>query len=154
MEWVVFGHRNQREVGTGKQEQTNFTERKRQGSKANTRFKMEGSSSLEDSGYITAQAKFLNRDDSLIFSTRNQNLQSVMMAQGKFSASFKRRLSVDHDARDEEEGQGGPGSSSAEREGRRMKERRRSSGAKTLMTPEMRSLRLIGNSNPQYQWSR
>lgn len=136
---------------------------------------MESSSSQEDStftgctgrpraktssGYIGRPwAKFLpvNSDDSLIFSTRGQNLQSVMMAQSQqrhFSMSSQRRLSVNRESRDEERGLGSPARNlSAEREGRHMKERRMSSGAKTLMTPEMRSMRLIGNSNPRYHWS-
>lgn len=31
-------------------------------------------------------------------------------------------------------------------------ERRTSNASETLMTPQMRSMRLIGNSNPRYQW--
>ncbi|KAH0542258.1 hypothetical protein FGG08_003380 [Glutinoglossum americanum] len=34
----------------------------------------------------------------------------------------------------------------------RERERRQSAGALALMTPQMRSMRLIGNSNPRYQW--
>ena len=34
----------------------------------------------------------------------------------------------------------------------RMLDRRQSNAAITLMTPEMRSQRLIGNSNPRYRW--
>lgn len=124
--------------------------------------KMESSSPQEDPtllGYRgRSQTKFLplNSDDALTFSTRGQNLQSVMMAQSqqrKFSMSYKRRPTVDPEARDEEEGPNTPARSlSAEREGDRVKERRMSSGAKILMTPEMRSKRLIGSSNPRYQW--
>ena len=132
---------------------------------------MESSSSQEDStfagyigrpralssGYIgRPRAKVLpvNSSDSLTFSTRGQNLPSVIMSQRHFSMSFQRRLSVSHESRDEERGLGSPARNlSAEREGRDMKDRRMSSGAKTLMTPEMRSMRLIGNSNPRYHWS-
>ena len=35
----------------------------------------------------------------------------------------------------------------AERDGRRV-----SIGGQVLMTPQMRSMRLIGSSNPRYQW--
>jgi hypothetical protein len=34
----------------------------------------------------------------------------------------------------------------------RERERRQSAGVLALMTPQMRSMRLIGNSNPRYQW--
>jgi hypothetical protein len=35
---------------------------------------------------------------------------------------------------------------------REERERRQSIGALALMTPQMRSMRLIGSSNPRYQW--
>lgn len=40
--------------------------------------------------------------------------------------------------RDGDSGRGGEGRSNA--------------GAQSFMTPQMRSMRLIGNSNPRYQW--
>ena len=35
---------------------------------------------------------------------------------------------------------------------REERERRQSTGAIALMAPQMRSMRLIGNSNPRYKW--
>lgn len=117
----------------------------------------------EDSTLISSRGrpppKFLplNSDDSLTYSTRGQSLQSVMLAesnQRKFSMSYKRRPTIldEEAAVDEPWTPGRTRSLSGEREGGRVKERRMSSGAKILMTPEMRSMRLIGNSNPRYQW--
>ena len=39
-----------------------------------------------------------------------------------------------------------------ERDGSRQEQTRSSSRPRILMTPQMRSMRLIGNSNPRYQW--
>lgn len=41
---------------------------------------------------------------------------------------------------------------SGAREGSDREERRSNAGAQALMTPQMRSMRLIGSSNPRYQW--
>ncbi len=41
---------------------------------------------------------------------------------------------------------------SGAREGSDREERRSNAGAQALMMPQMRSMRLIGNSNPRYQW--
>ena len=51
--------------------------------------------------------------------------------------------------RSEEDGEMDP---ERDGDGRRGLERRLSAGAQVLMTPQMRSMRLIGNSNPRYQW--
>ena len=51
-----------------------------------------------------------------------------------------RRSEEDGEMDLERDGEGGRG------------ERRLSAGAQVLLTPQMRSIRLIGNSNPRYQW--
>lgn len=99
-------------------------------------------------------------------STRGQTLPSLI--QSRSSASLRdvraylnqRKASVYHDETDEEpdvERNGGlrqsqrNGQSPASNKNGRL-ERRTSNASETLMTPQMRSMRLIGNSNPRYQW--
>ncbi|KAI4143499.1 MAG: hypothetical protein LQ341_002902 [Variospora aurantia] len=101
-------------------------------------------------------------------STRGQNLPSLI--QSRSSASLRdvrtylnqRKTSVYHDETDEEpdvERDGGLRSSqrngpspASNKIGR--PERRASNTSEPLMTPQMRSMRLIGNSNPRYQWEK
>lgn len=47
-----------------------------------------------------------------------------------------------------------PGLSSSARSIGERDDRRQSTGASALMTPQMRSQRLIGNSNPRYKWGK
>ncbi|KAL9020237.1 MAG: hypothetical protein Q9185_002520 [Variospora sp. 1 TL-2023] len=101
-------------------------------------------------------------------STRGQNLPSLI--QSRSSASLRdvraylnqRKTSVYHDETDEEpdvERDGGLRSSqrnghspASNKIGR--PERLASNTSEALMTPQMRSMRLIGNSNPRYQWEK
>ncbi|KAL8967671.1 MAG: hypothetical protein Q9197_005309 [Variospora fuerteventurae] len=101
-------------------------------------------------------------------STRGQNLPSLI--QSRSSASLRdvraylnqRKTSVYHDETDEEpdvERDGGLRSSqrnghspASNKTGR--PERQASNTSEALMTPQMRSMRLIGNSNPRYQWEK
>lgn len=101
-------------------------------------------------------------------STRGQNLPSLI--QSRSSASLRdvraylnqRKQSTYHDDTDDEpdvERNGdvrggqmlGKGQSPASNKYGRL-ERKTSSASEALMTPQMRSMRLIGNSNPRYQW--
>ncbi|KAI4178976.1 MAG: hypothetical protein LQ348_005487 [Seirophora lacunosa] len=101
-------------------------------------------------------------------STRGQTLPSLI--QSRSSASLRdvraylnqRKASVYHHETDEEpdvERNGGlrqsqrNGQSPASNKNGRL-ERRTSNASETLMTPQMRSMRLIGNSNPRYQWEK
>ena len=96
------------------------------------------------------------REDSII-STRGQNLpallQSIATPPIRWASSF--RFDVGEDA----DGPKKPGERSRRNsfetidEDRPAHERRASEhAAKTLMTPQMRSQRLIGSSNPRYRW--
>ncbi|KAI9880646.1 MAG: hypothetical protein M1830_001650 [Pleopsidium flavum] len=106
---------------------------------------------------------FLPISDDLV-STRGQALTSLI--QSRSSASLQdlrphaspRRQSTYRNT--DEESDGGlskvisAGSGARERDGREREDRRISAGAQALMTPQMRSMRLIGNSNPRYQWEK
>ncbi|KAI4119801.1 MAG: hypothetical protein LQ345_000360 [Seirophora villosa] len=101
-------------------------------------------------------------------STRGQTLPSLI--QSRSSASLRdvraylnqRKASVYHDETDEEpdverdgglhQSQQNSQSPASNKNGRL--ERRTSNASETLMTPQMRSMRLIGNSNPRYQWEK
>jgi len=82
----------------------------------------------------------LSEESSL--STRGQVLPSLL------STSLARRLSTatknDPDEHEASRGQAGGGSDD--------ESLRRMSAAQVLHTPQMRSQRLIGNSNPRYKW--
>ncbi|KAL8713520.1 MAG: hypothetical protein Q9220_002382 [cf. Caloplaca sp. 1 TL-2023] len=101
-------------------------------------------------------------------STRGQNLPSLI--QSRSSASLRdvrallqqRRQSVIQDQTNEEpdverdgDAQGGQ-NSTASPLGRKSQrsERKTSNASETFMTPQMRSMRLIGKSNPRYQWEK
>lgn len=99
-------------------------------------------------------------------STRGQNLPSLI--QSRSSTSLRdvrtylnqRKASIYHDDTDEEPdverdgdvrlGQRSGQSPVSNKYGR--PERKTSNTSEVLMTPQMRSIRLIGNSNPRYQW--
>jgi hypothetical protein len=92
-------------------------------------------------------------EDSSTFSTRGQNLPGLIQTFGtppiaRRASTFRfleghedveaaRRLADESNGFEERDGAG---------------DRRMSSAALILMTPEMRSQRLIGNSNPRYKW--
>jgi hypothetical protein len=92
-------------------------------------------------------------EDGSTFSTRGQNLPGLIQTFGtppipRRSSTFRflegyedleaaRRLAEEPNEFEEHEGAG---------------DRKMSSAAMILMTPEMRSQRLIGNSNPRYKW--
>ncbi|ORY16102.1 cation diffusion facilitator 10 [Clohesyomyces aquaticus] len=95
--------------------------------------------------------------DSAAISTRGQNLPALLQSRSAGQAlsrrpSSTRRNSMEDSDDDLEMGRphglmmpwGGP-----DRDDRRL-----SVGAQILNTPQMRSQRLIGNSNPRYQWER
>lgn len=95
-------------------------------------------------------------DDAL--STRGQTLPGLLRDRSTTSLRNlahgipRRRTSmIDGEDNDEEAGarsiQYASSFEGAERDGRRV-----SIGGQVLMTPQMRSMRLIGSSNPRYQW--
>ena len=105
---------------------------------------------------------FLPLSDDVV-STRGQALTSLI--QNRSSASLQdlrphvspRRHTTHRHTDEESDGglskvhSGGSGGRDG-RDGRDREERRMNAGAQALMTPQMRSMRLIGNSNPRYQW--
>lgn len=98
------------------------------------------------------------REDSVI-STRGQNLPALLQSIG--TPPVRRGSSFRFDLGEDVEGSKKPEERSRRSsfdgkpidEDRPAYERRASErAAKTLMTPQMRSQRLIGNSNPRYKW--
>lgn len=91
-------------------------------------------------------------DDTVAISTRGQRLPSLLHTNSSTSLftlpwrGAKRRNSFGSD--DEERG----GSEEARRPTSDEVERRMSMTTDVFMTPAMRSMRLIGNSNPRYRW--
>lgn len=96
-------------------------------------------------------------------STRGQNLPALI--QSRSSASLRdvraylnqRKTSVYHDETDDErdierDGDVRKDKQSTESNKYARSDRRTSNASEVLMTPQMRSTRLIGNSNPRYQW--
>lgn len=120
----------------------------------------EGTSPPRSSAFRLGGLKsFLPLSDDVV-STRGQALSSLI--QSRSSASLQelrphvspRRQSNYRTSDEESDGgltkvrSGGSGA----REGSDREERRINAGVQALMTPQMRSMRLIGNSNPRYQW--
>ena len=96
------------------------------------------------------------REDSVI-STRGQNLPALLQSIG--TPPTRRPSSFRFDLGEDVDGPKKPGERSRRNsfetidEDRPAYERRASEhAAKTLMTPQMRSQRLIGKSNPRYRW--
>ncbi|KAL8996116.1 MAG: hypothetical protein Q9169_004308 [Polycauliona sp. 2 TL-2023] len=98
-------------------------------------------------------------------STRGQNLPSLI--QSRSSASLRdvrallqqRKQSLYHDDTDDEadlERHASSHDPQKERQSpdKRTSEQRTSNASEVLLTPQMRSMRLIGNSNPRYQWEK
>ena len=97
-------------------------------------------------------------DDSI--STRGQALTSLIQSRSTASLQDLRphvspRRQSNYRSTDEESDGGLSkvrSAGSGARDGSDREERRNNAGAQALMTPQMRSMRLIGNSNPRYQW--
>ena len=106
---------------------------------------------------IGALTGFLPLSDELV-STRGQKLPKLI--QSRSVASFskyqaRRPSSIKIDGHDgHEDGESDADEFARQRAGGRSPALRRlmSVGAEVLNTPQMRSMRLIGNSNPRYQW--
>ena len=81
-------------------------------------------------------------------STRGQNLPNLLSRRPSTLRSSERRLSADSDDDVESFRHGLMMAFERDRES----ERRASVGAAVLNTPQMRSMRLIGNNNPRYRW--
>ena len=104
--------------------------------------------------HIASLTAFLPLSEERPISTRGQNLPSLIHNMSSGPAVTRRRSSVRYERRSSEDDVE-PGRShgltmawggASEREDRKM------SVAPVLMTPQMRSQRLIGNSNPRYKW--
>lgn len=102
---------------------------------------------------------FLPLSDDVV-STRGQALTSLMQSRSSASLQDLRphvspRRHSNYRTTDEES-DGGlnkvRSAGSGPRDGSDREERRSNAGAQALMMPQMRSMRLIGNSNPRYQW--
>lgn len=98
-------------------------------------------------------------------STRGQNLPSLI--QSRSSASLRdvrallqqRKQSLYHDDTDDDaDSERDAPSRDLQKErhspAKHRSERRTSNASEVLLTPQMRSMRLIGNSNPRYQWEK
>jgi hypothetical protein len=122
---------------------------------------MSADSDVEASPRRPGLRAFLPLSEDVAFSTHGRNLQGLM----RNLSNTPRRASTyrghDHTSDDE------AGRPSGELERRRSwddqsfeerripgEDRRMSSAALVLLTPQMRSQRLIGNSNPRYKWER
>ncbi len=91
---------------------------------------------------------FLPFFDEATLSTRGQTLPALLQGRVRRPSSI-RDFPHSNDA-DLENGPlqlAGGGKTQGERDERRM-----STGAQVLVTPQMRSQRLIGSSNPRYKW--
>jgi len=106
---------------------------------------------------------FLPLSEDISFSTHGRNLQGLVRTLSTTPRRSSSYRGIDHTSEDE----GGRRSGEWERrrswddsslEERRIPGedagRRFSTAALVLMTPQMRSQRLIGNSNPRYRWDR
>jgi hypothetical protein len=105
---------------------------------------------------------FLPLSEEIAFSTHGRNLQGLVRTLSTTPRRSSTYRGYDHASEDE----AGRTSGELERrrswddssfEERRMGEdaaRRMSTAALVLMTPQMRSQRLIGNSNPRYRWDK
>ncbi|KAF2474233.1 cation diffusion facilitator 10 [Lindgomyces ingoldianus] len=100
----------------------------------------------------------LNAETTAI-STRGQNLPALLHNQSSSSALTRRPSTIRSERRnsmtdDEDLEAGRPHGLMMPWGGKDRDDRRMSVGAQILNTPQMRSQRLIGNSNPRYQWER
>ena len=103
---------------------------------------------------IASLTAFLPLSEERPISTRGQNLPSLIHNMSSGPAVTRRRSSVRYERRSSEDdvesgrshGLTMAWGGASEREDRKM------SVAPVLMTPQMRSQRLIGNSNPRYKW--
>jgi hypothetical protein len=97
----------------------------------------------------------LNSEDSNVLSTRGSNLSSLIQS-GSSTSLYNlgkqqaRRPSSMYAGRKERSSEEGDLNIGYDVDGDR--ERRMSEAMLILQKPEMRSQRLIGNSNPRYQW--
>ncbi|EHY52420.1 hypothetical protein HRR83_009246 [Exophiala dermatitidis] len=125
---------------------------------------MEPSTTPQRPGYrLSGLSSFIPlNDDTSAVSTRGQRLPGLLQSRSNASLftlpkrSQARRGSFhSHDSTEDEEQ--GPKDDSELLQRRRTlnmegDNRRMSAGLEILMTPQMRSMRLIGNSNPRYRW--
>ena len=98
---------------------------------------------------------FLPLNEETAVSTRGQRLPGLLRNRSSQSlqsnvAPTTRRLSMTR-SHDEEDGNAA-GMIGYRLPGGDVADRKMSMGAEILMTPQMRSQRLIGNSNPRYRW--
>ena len=106
---------------------------------------------------------FLPLSDDVV-STRGQKLPALIQSRSSASLhdlraqlphrrrSFTKALVDNNDQSDEESSVNGAGERPSAGGLADGGHRRLSPGVEVLMTPQMRSMRLIGNSNPRYQW--
>lgn len=119
---------------------------------------MSADSDVEASPRRPGLKAFLPLSEDLALSTHGRNLQGLMRTRtlsttpNRRSSTFRGQSGYDY-VSDEEAGR--PDWEDGF-EDRRIpgEERRLSNAAAVLMTPQMRSQRLIGNSNPRYRWER
>ena len=93
-------------------------------------------------------------------STRGQRLPSLIRDRSVSSLKdmraqiVQRRHSAHNDTEDEQDIERGLDEEAEEGRGGRLRPKRKmSDGSQILATPQLRSMRLIGNNNPRYQWS-
>lgn len=105
-------------------------------------------------------------DTSNTFSTRGQKLPSLLQSRSAANvkdlwAQTPQRRSATPETneddesdveRDTDRGYDGPSPAKSRRSRMERRMSNASDGGEVLMTPQMRSMRLIGNNNPRYQW--
>ena len=113
---------------------------------------------------IGALPGFLPLSEDLVSgSTRGQKLPALIQSRSTANLSDARnearrppsfRARTGYDGQDDEESRGDASSrrGSLEEPAKKRLQRLMTVGAEVLMTPQMRSMRLIGNTNPRYQW--
>ena len=100
----------------------------------------------------------LSVDDSVLtwgqrYPSLIRDKSTASLPDNRVHLSHRKLSSYSNDTDDEPDVERGNEGCEEREEGRpRRSSRKMSTGSQILMTPQMRSIRLIGNSNPRYQW--
>lgn len=107
---------------------------------------------------ISSLRNFLPLSEETV-TTRGQRLPSIIrersvtsLAELRHPRSHRRRHSIVSNSEDEQDVERDGDRLGRERGGEGDGQRRMSSASLALNTPQLRSMRLIGNNNPRYQW--
>lgn len=107
---------------------------------------------------ISSLRNFLPLSEETV-TTRGQRLPSIIrersvtsLAELRHPRSHRRAHSIVSNSEDEQDVESHGDRPGRDRGGEGDAQRRMSSASLALITPQMRSMRLIGNNNPRYQW--